>query len=38
MVEWEEHLVLPLQLSEVDVNDIKIKYDRKPGLQRYATL
>ena len=32
MVDWEEHLVLPLELSEVDVNDIK--YDRKPELQR----
>lgn len=33
--EWEEKLVAPLQLTPVDVSDIKSRHPNNPMLQRY---
>jgi hypothetical protein len=37
MINWEVKLRYHLGLTNVNVHDIKEKYDKKPELQRYVT-
>lgn len=36
MIEWEQKLAIELEMTEVDIHDIKERYQKSGRLQRYV--